>query len=357
MRFAAPRSVRGFPPGGGRDNLDGSVERGYAGASLWDWDKLPDHIDPRYIDYARANASIGINGTVLNNVNANARALTPRIPGEGAALADVFRPYGIRVYLSANFARADRDRRPEDRRSARSRVAQWWRRRPTRSTSASRTSAASWSRPTPRGSRGRRTTSARTPTAPTCSPTRSAPHGGIVMWRAFVYNADVDPDRVKRAYSEFVPLDGTFRDNVLVQVKNGPLDFQPREPFHPLFGAMPRTPLMLELQITKEYLGLATHLVYLGTDVRGSAATPTPTRRAGVDGREGDRRHAARPSRTGIAGVANTGTDRNWSGSHFDQANWYAFGRLAWNPAPHGAAIADEWMRMTFTNDRSSSRR
>ena len=176
-----------------------------------------------------------------------------------------------------------------------------------------------------------------------------APHGGIVMWRAFVYGADVDPDRVKRASLEFVPLDGKFRDNVMVQVKNGPLDFQPREPFHPLFGAMPRTPLMAELQITQEYFGHSTHLVYLAPmwkeflDADTYAAGPnTPVSKI-VDG------SAHRYRDTGIAGVANTGLDRNWTGHDFGQANWYAFGRLAWDASLGTDALAEEWIRMTWT--------
>lgn len=169
-----------------------------------------------------------------------------------------------------------------------------------------------------------------------------APFGGIVMWRAFVYSNEQPDDRAKQAYSEFKPLDGRFRDNVLVQVKNGAIDFQPREPFHPLFGAMPRTPLMLEFQITKEYLGFATHLAYLGTLYEEVLRADTHARGRGS---------TVAKVITGLAGVANIGTDRNWSGSHFDQANWYAFGRLAWNPAASAEDIARDWVRMTFTND------
>ncbi len=178
-----------------------------------------------------------------------------------------------------------------------------------------------------------------------------APHGGIIMWRAFVYSHEQPDDRAKQAYSEFVPLDGEFRDNVLLQVKNGAIDFQPREPFHPLFGAMPRTPLMMELQLTKEYLGFATHLVYLAplfeevlradTFVKGKGSTVAKVIDGSLHGY----------GRTGMAGVANIGADRNWTGSQFDQANWYAFGRLAWNPSLGSRAIADEWLRMTFSNE------
>jgi len=178
-----------------------------------------------------------------------------------------------------------------------------------------------------------------------------APHGGVVMWRAFVYSDEEPDDRHKQAYTEFVPHDGEFRDNVLVQVKNGAIDFQPREPFHPLFGAMPKTPLMMEFQITKEYLGFATHLVYLGPMYEEVLRADTHARGAGstvarvVDGSlEG---HAL----SGIAGVANIGSDRNWSGSHFDQANWYVFGRMAWDPDAGARAIAQDWVRMTFSPD------
>ena len=176
-------------------------------------------------------------------------------------------------------------------------------------------------------------------------------HGGVVMWRAFVYSHEQPEDRIKQAYNEFVPFDGKFRDNVLVQVKNGPLDFQPREPFHPLFGAMPKTPLMMEFQITKEYLGFATHLVYQGPLYEEALQADTWRNGRGttvakvVDGR------AHGHKLTGMAGVANVGSDRNWSGSHFDQANWYAFGRLAWNPDLSSRAIAEDWARRTFSND------
>jgi alpha-glucuronidase len=168
------------------------------------------------------------------------------------------------------------------------------------------------------------------------------PHDGIVMWRAFVYSENVKEDRAKQAYTEFVPLDGTFRPNVLVQVKNGPIDFQPREPVHPLFGAMPETPLMLELQITREYLGFATHLVYLAPLFEEVLATNEGPAQTG---------HYVRDSLAGFAGVANTGTDRNWCGSIFSCANWHAFGRLAWNSSLTSDTLADEWLRMTFTND------
>ena len=333
------------------DNLDRHVERGYAGQSLWDWQKLPGWRDPRYTHYARANASIGINGTVLNNVNSNAQILTRPWLEKVKALAETFRPYGIRVYLSARFnapmeigglPTAD----PLD-----PRVSAWWRDKANEiyrlipDFGGFLVKANSEGQPGPQDF-GRSHADGANMLADAL-----APHGGVVMWRAFVYSAENTRDRAAQAYDEFQPLDGRFRDNVVVQVKNGPIDFQPREPFHPLFGAMPRTPLMMEFQITKEYLGFATHLAYLGTMWEEVLRADTHRRGAGstvarvVDGSL----HGHRL--TGVAGVANTGTDRNWTGSQFDQANWYTFGRLAWDPHGSARAIAEEWTRMTWGND------
>jgi alpha-glucuronidase len=333
------------------DNLDRTIERGYAGFSLWDWHKLPDYLAPRYIDYARANASLGINGTVLTNVNANALILTPQYLEKVAALANTFRPYGIKVYLTARFSAPIeigglRTADPLD-----PLVRQWWWAkvdeiyRHVPDFGGFLVKANSEGQPGPQDY-GRTHADGANLLAEAV-----ASHGGIVMWRAFVYSNELPVDRVKQAYDEFVPLDGQFRENVFVQVKNGPLDFQPREPFHPLFGALPRTPLMPEFQITREYLGFATHLVYLGPlfeevlDADTHAAGPGSTVARVVDGTL----HGYR--RTGIAGVANTGTDRNWSGSTFGQANWYAFGRLGWDPSLSAADVAEEWIRMTFSND------
>lgn len=333
------------------DNLDGHVERGYAGASIWDWHKLPDYLEPRYADYARANASLGINGTVLNNVNSDALSLTPAYLEKAAALAGVFRPYGIRVFLSARFSapieigglKTSDPLDPEVRRWWHSKADEIYRIIPD--FGGFLVKANSEGQPGPQDY-GRSHAEGANMLADAL-----APHGGTVMWRAFVYSHEEPDDRAKQAYTEFVPLDGSFRGNVLVQVKNGAIDFQPREPFHPLFGAMPKTPLMMEFQITKEYLGFATHLVYLGplyeetlradTYARGKGSTVAKVIDGSLDG------HAL----TGIAGVANVGTDRNWTGSHFDQANWYVYGRLAWNPNLSSRAIAEEWVRMTFSND------
>jgi len=331
------------------DNLDRTVERGYAGASIWDWHRLPDYLDPRYTDYARASASLGINATSLTNVNANAVSLTPQFLEKAAALANVFRPYGIRVYLTARFSApmeiggldtAD----PQD-----AGVRRWWRQKADEiyrhipDFGGFLVKANSEGQPGPQDY-GRSHADGANVLAEAL-----APHGGMVIWRAFVYSDEEPDDRAKQAYDEFVPLDGAFHDNVMVQVKNGAIDFQPREPFHPLFGAMPETPLMMEFQVTKEYLGFSTHLAYLAplfeetlsSDIRGDGTTV-------VDVIDGSLHGYAQ---TGMAGVANTGTDRNWSGSHFDQANWYAFGRLAWNPRLGSDEIAREWLGMTFTND------
>ena len=333
------------------DNLDRHVERGYAGQSIWDWQKLPGHKDPRYTDYARANASIGINGTVLTNVNANADVLRPEWLQKVKALADVFRPYGIKVYLTARFSAPIEIGGLETADPLDPQVQRWWRDKADEIYKLIPDFGGFLVKANSEGQPGPQDYGRSHADGANMLADALAPHGGVVMWRAFVYSNEQPDDRAKQAYSEFVPLDGKFRDNVLVQVKNGPIDFQPREPFHPLFGAMPRTALMLELQITKEYLGFATHLVYLGplfeealsadTFARGKGSTVAKVIDGSLHG------HAL----TGMAGVANTGADRNWSGSHFDQANWHAFGRLAWNPALSSRDIAEEWVQMTFSND------
>jgi alpha-glucuronidase len=330
------------------DNLDGTIERGYAGRSLWNWEELPGRVDPRVVDYARANASIGINGSVINSVNASPESLSPRYLAKTAALAAALRPYGIRVYLSANFAApkllgglptAD----PLD-----PAVARWWRDKADEIYRLIPDFGGLVVKANSEGQPGPQDYARTHADGANVLADAVGPHGGVVMWRAFVYDAHVDADRVKRAYAEFVPLDGRFRGNVFVQVKNGPLDFQPREPFHPLYGAMPRTPLMAELQITQEYLGQSTHLVYLAPMWKEFLEADTYAKGPGssvarvIDGTlEG---HA----RTGIAGVANTGRDANWCGHDFAQANWYAYGRLAWDPGLSAEAIAEEWIRMTW---------
>jgi len=333
------------------DNLDGSVERGYAGASLWDWWKLPDIKDPLYVDYARANASIGVNGAVLNNVNARADSLTAPYIAKAAALADVFRPYGIKVYLSARFSA------PIDIGGLKTAdpldpaVRAFWQAKANEIYRAIPDFGGFLVKANSEGQPGPQDYGRTHADGANMLAEAVGPHGGVVMWRAFVYSHEQPDDRAKQGYNEFKPFDGQFRDNVIVQVKNGAIDFQPREPFHPLFGAMPKTSVGLEVQITKEYLGFATHLAYLGPLYEEVLRSDTFARGAGstvarvVDGSLTGRRE------TLMAGVANIGRDRNWSGSQFDQANWYVFGRLAWDPEASSRAIAEEWVRMTFSND------
>jgi alpha-glucuronidase len=333
------------------DNLDGHVERGYAGTSIWDWWKLPDHRDPRYIDYARANASLGINGTVLNNVNANATILTPRYLEKVAALAEVLRPYGLKVYLSARFSAPMEIGGLKTADPLDAEVRAWWKTKAAEIYGLIPDFGGFLVKANSEGQPGPQDYGRTHADGANMLADALAPHGGIVMWRAFVYSQHNPDDRAKQAYTEFKPLDGSFRDNVLVQVKNGPIDFQPREPFSPLFGAMPGTPLMMEFQITKEYLGFATHLAYLGTmyeevlqadtQVKGAGSTVARVITGELHG------HAL----SGMAGVANIGRDRNWSGSVFDQANWYVYGRMAWDPSLGARAIAQEWARMTFSPD------
>ena len=332
------------------DNLDGSVERGYAGHSIWQWDSLPAVVSPRYRDYARANASIGVNGAVVTNVNANARVLTPAYLEKVARIADALRPYGIRLYLTARFSAPIEIGGLKTADPLNPDVRQWWK---TKADEIYRyvpdfggfvVKANSEGQPGPQDYKRTHADGAN------MFADAVAPHGGIVMWRAFVYSNEVPTDRVKQAYDEFKPLDGTFRPNVMIQVKNGPLDFQPREPFHPLFGAMPKTPLMMEFQVTKEYLGQDTHLVYLGREWEAVLRADTYARGKGSTVAKVVEGATDHYTRTGIAGVSNVGNDRNWTGSQFNQANWYAFGRLAWNPEASSTAIADEWIRMTFTN-------
>jgi alpha-glucuronidase len=333
------------------DNLDGSVERGYAGASLWDWWKLPDYKDPRYVDYARANASIGINGAVLNNVNAKADSLTAPYIAKAAAVADVFRPYGIKVYLSARFSAPIEIGGLKTADPLDPAVRAFWKAKADEIYKAIPDFGGFLVKANSEGQPGPQDYGRTHVDGANMLADAVGPHGGIVMWRAFVYSHEQPDDRAKQGYSEFKPFDGQFRDNVIVQVKNGAIDFQPREPFHPLFGAMPKTNLGMEFQITKEYLGFATHLVYLGPLYEETLKSDTWAKGQGstvarvVDGTLDGRRQ------TLMAGVSNIGRDRNWSGSQFDQANWYVFGRLAWDPEASTQDIAADWAKMTFSTD------
>ncbi|MDR0506561.1 MAG: alpha-glucuronidase [Dysgonamonadaceae bacterium] len=313
------------------DNIDGSVERGYAGHSLWKWDELPDIVSPRYQEYARANASIGINGTVLNNVNANPKFISREYLVKIACLADIFRPYGIKVYLSINFSSPKESGGLPTSDPLNKDVRQWWKDKVKEIYSLIPDFGGFLVKANSEGLPGPQDFGRTHADGANMLAEALEPYNGIVMWRAFVYSPN-SGDRAKQAYEEFMPLDGKFNKNVIIQVKNGPVDFQPREPYSPLFGAMQKTPLMPELQITQEYLGASNHLVFLASMWKEFF-------------------DAARQTFTAIAGVANVGENTNWCGHHFAQANWYAFGRLAWNNQLTCNEIAEEWLRMTFSND------
>jgi len=331
------------------DNLDRTVERGYAGSSLWDWWRLPELRDPRYVAYARANASLGLNGTVLNNVNAKAESLTRPYLLKAAALADTFRPYGLRVYLSARFSSPIELGGLKTADPLDPAVRGWWKKKADEIYALIPDFGGFLVKANSEGQPGPQDYGRSHADGANMLAQALAPHGGIVMWRAFVYSQhDVD-DRAKQAYNEFKPLDGQFASNVIVQVKNGAIDFQPREPLHPLFGAMLKTPLALELQITKEYLGFSTHLVYLGSLFEEVLKADT-----GYGSTAAQLLMKQKPSI--VAGVANIGTDRNWSGSQFDQANWYAFGRMAWDPELSASAVAREWVAQTWGPDAQVQR-
>lgn len=323
------------------DNLDGSIERGYAGKSIWDWQSLPDQIHERYVDYARANASIGINGVVLNNVNADPRILKSDYLKKVAALANTFRPYGIRVFLSVRFSSPIEVGGLKTADPFDPSVKTWWRAKADEiyrlipDFGGFLVKANSEGQPGPQDY-GRTHADGANVIADAL-----LRHGGTVLWRAFVYG-NLDEDRAMQAYDQFRPLDGKFRDNVIVQVKNGPIDFQPREPFHPLFGQMPHTRVAFEAQITREYLGQNTGVVFLAPMWTEALESDTCAP------------HCGRPVSSTIvamAGVSNVGSDRNWTGTIFDQANWYALGRLAWNPGLSPQQIAGEWARLTWSND------
>lgn len=333
------------------DNLNGSVERGYAGRSLWQWSELPGTISPRYVGYARANASIGINGATVNNVNADARILSPEYLEKVAALAEAWRPYGVRMYLSANVAAPIRLGGLKTADPLDDGVRAWWKAKVADIYKVIPDFGGFTVKANSEGQPGPKDYGRSHAEGANALAAALEPHGGHVIWRAFIYDEDVDPDRAKRAYLEFTKLDGQFRPNVLVQVKNGAIDFQPREPFHPLFGALTQTSVLAEIQATQEYLGQAKHLVYLGTMWEEFLDADTHAKGAGstvAKVLQGDV-HPYRVS--GMVSVVNPGQDTNWCGHHFSQSNWYASGRLAWDPGLSAERIADEWTRMTFTND------
>ena len=316
------------------DNLDGTIERGYAGRSIfWDLDgDKPKAFDAALIRaYARANASIGINGTVLNNVNASPRVLSAPYINKVKEIADILRPYGIRVYLSVNFASPMALGKLKTADPLNPRVKAWWKAKAREIYKLIPDFGGFLVKANSEGQPGPFDYNRTHADGANMLADALQPFGGIVMWRSFVYGAKhKGEDRVKQAVSEFRELDGKFRPNVILQSKNGPLDFQPREPYAPIFDNMKQTQQMAELQITQEYLGQSRHLVYLAPMWREFFGFVSPERLVG------------------IAGVANIGLDRNWCGHHFSQANWYAFGRLAWNPFLKSEEIAQEWLTQTF---------
>lgn len=335
------------------DNLNGTVERGYAGYSLWDWQRLPMYVDQRITDYARANASIGINGTVLNNVNASAKSLSSEYLIKAAALADVMRPYGIKVYLTAKFSAPIELGKLKTANPMSPEVRKWWKNKADEiyqyipDFGGFLVKANSEGQPGPQDYK--------------CSHADGAnmiaealePHGGIVMWRAFVYQNKRNVDRASNGYNEFIELNGKFNKNVFVQPKNGAIDFQPREPFHPLFGKMTQTPLMMEFQITQEYLGFSTNLVYLAPLFKETLDSDTYTKGKGTTVANVLEDYQRSHGMSGIAAVPNIGTDLNWTGHVFGQANWFAYGMLAWNPGRTSEDIANDWIKMTFSHDET----
>ncbi len=315
------------------DNLDSSIERGYAGLSIF-WHKDMSFDSERIRQYALANASIGINGTVLNNVNASPKMLTRAYINKVKEIADLLRPYGIRVYLSVNFGspKALGDLPTADPLNAK--VRRWWQQKAKEIYQLIPDFGGFLVKANSEGQPGPFDYNRTHADGANMLADALKPYGGIVMWRSFVYGAKhKGEDRVKQAVSEFAELDGQFRDNVILQSKNGPLDFQPREPYAPIFDNMRQTRQMAELQITQEYLGQSVHMVFLAPMWKEFFTYVNPSKLEG------------------IAGVANIGDDTNWCGHHFAQANWYAFGRLAWNPSLSSKQIAEEWLAQTFSTN------
>ena len=326
------------------DNLDGSIERGYAGKSIFKWDEIKlgkngkggsisKSLHDRLITYARANASLGINGSVLNNVNASPKMMTAEYINKVKVIANILRPYGIRVYLSINFASPmalgyTKTADPLDKK-----VQQWWKKKAKEIYAAIPDFGGFLVKANSEGQPGPGDYHRTHAEGANMLADAVKPYGGIIMWRSFVYGANhKGEDRVKQAVSEFKGMDGKFRDNVILQSKNGPLDFQPREPYAPIFDNIKQTPQIAELQITQEYLGQSKHLTYLAPMWKEFFGFVNPDRLVG------------------ISGVANIGDDANWCGHPFSQANWYAFGRLAWNPSLTAEEIAHEWLVQTYEN-------
>ena len=316
------------------DNLDGSIERGYAGKSIFWSDEC---INSKLIEkYAEVNASIGINGTVLNNVNASPKMLTRTYINKVKEIADIMRPWGIKVYLSVNFGTPKALGETKTADPLNPQVKKWWQKKAKEIYTAIPDFGGFLVKANSEGQPGPFDYGRTHADGANMLADALAPYKGIVIWRSFVYGAKHQgEDRVKQAVSEFAELDGQFRENVILQSKNGPLDFQPREPYAPIFDQMKKTPQMAELQITQEYLGQSWHLVYLAPMWKEFFSFVKPSKLVG------------------IAGVANIGLDKNWCGHHFSQANWYAFGRLAWNPNLTSREIAEEWLTQTFENNEA----
>ena len=316
------------------DNLDGSIERGYAGKSIFWSDEC---INSKLIEkYAEVNASIGINGTVLNNVNASPKMLTRTYINKVKEIADIMRPWGIKVYLSVNFGTPKALGETKTADPLNPQVKKWWQKKAKEIYTAIPDFGGFLVKANSEGQPGPFDYGRTHADGANMLADALKPFGGIVIWRSFVYGAKHQgEDRVKQAVSEFAELDGQFRENVILQSKNGPLDFQPREPYAPIFDQMKKTPQMAELQITQEYLGQSWHLVYLAPMWKEFFSFVKPSKLVG------------------IAGVANIGLDKNWCGHHFSQANWYAFGRLAWNPNLTSREIAEEWLTQTFENNEA----
>ena len=339
------------------DNLDGSIERGYAGRSIF-WRGGGDQLNVTDADkllwrkYARANASIGINGAVLNNVNASPQTLSADYLKRASAIATELRPFGIKVYLSINFSSPASLGKLKTSDPLDPEVISWWKAKTKEVYQAIPDFGGYLVKANSEGLPGPQDFGRTHADGANMLADALKPYGGIVMWRAFVYSPK-DMDRAKQAYNEFVPLDGMFRDNVIIQVKNGPIDFQPREPFSPLFGALKKTPVMPEFQITQEYLGHSSQLVFLAPMWEECLQSDTYQAGKGSTVARCTDGSLFNPKNTAIAGVSNIGLDTDWCGNSFAQSNWYAFGRLAWDDQLKSEQIAQEWLRQTFRPEQA----
>ena len=334
------------------DNLDRSVERGYAGISLWDWETLPLVKNNRYVDFARASASIGINAIAINNVNADPKFITVEYLDKIAVIANIFRAYGIKIFLSVNYASpiALNNLKTADPENAM--VKKWWRDKVDVIYSKIPDFGGFLVKADSEGQPGPKTYGRNHAVGANMLAEALEAHKGLVLWRAFVYGHTQD-DRVREAFDEFVPLDGEFKDNVILQIKNGPLDFMPREPFSPLFGAMPKTNLMIEFQVTQEYLGNGNHLVFKAPMFKEVLQADTFGNGKGFTVAKILEKKVFAYKHSGMTAVVNPGMAPNWTRHPFVQSSWYAFGRLAWDYNLSSDHIAEEWIKMTFSNDQN----